>query len=473
MTAVISFIALFICFYIARFYYCYFTRPNPLPGPFPLPLLGTLLQIKVDPHRWFDKHLEKSLDLWEFYLGNFRVIVIRNSDYLDKLDIFKPFDKTKFFKRYFTGPDNFNTTSSFIFNNDYHKWRRNRQFLTKVLMSKKFQNGFIDSVQGIFKRAEKQWEGKNSVTFDLSKWMSCYKTDISSITLIGRPSYSLALFDNNDNSESTKSLVEESLKLTKAVPAYMAMLTLMLYVPKYVFSIVMLGFKTMMKNNVMFNGTVDHIIKKRRKEIEDGSPVNFNFLDLLLISNSSHDSQNFEDDELPMNDSEIKAILAEVLAASIESTVSAVCLLVYNVAKNPKVLEKIRAEILNVFGLDENIIITYENLERCHYIEAVINESLRYSTPLPANLRVLEGDETIGNHYWPSGTWFWADNERIMNHPNNWNKPEYFNPDRFLSKELGGTGENIRKTMFIPFGGGVRMCPGRNLALIEIKILII
>ncbi|CAG8772897.1 861_t:CDS:2, partial [Gigaspora rosea] len=161
-----------------------------------------------------------------------------------------------------------------------------------------------------------------------------------------------------------------------------------------------------------------------------------------------------------MNDDEIKGILAEVLAASVETWI------IYNVAKNPKILEKIRTEILNVFGLDENITITYEKLEKCHYIEAVINETLRYSSPLAANLRVLEGDEIIDDHYWQSGTWFWIDNERIMNHPNNWNEPEYFNPDR-------GTGEKIRRNIFIPFGGGIRMCPGRNLALIEIKMLII
>ncbi|CAG8753565.1 15553_t:CDS:2, partial [Dentiscutata heterogama] len=155
-----------------------------------------------------------------------------------------------------------------------------------------------------------------------------------------------------------------------------------------------------------------NIIEKRRKEIEDGSSVNFNLLDLLLVSNSSRDIQDFEDDEQPMNDIEIKSIIAEVLAVSIESTVITVCYLVYNVAKNPKVLEKIRAELLDVFGPDENTTITYKNLERCHYIDAVVNEILRYSIPIPSNLRVLEGDEIIGDHYWPSGTWFWIDTER-------------------------------------------------------------
>ncbi|CAG8819891.1 5292_t:CDS:1, partial [Racocetra persica] len=48
-----------------------------------------------------------------------------------------------------------------------------------------------------------------------------------------------------------------------------------------------------------------------------------------------------------------------------------------------------------------------------------------------------------------------------------------FNPDRFLSEEYGGTGEfkRIRKNGYVPFGGGLRVCPGRNIALIELKLL--
>ncbi|CAG8678961.1 6053_t:CDS:1, partial [Dentiscutata erythropus] len=271
MAAIITFIGLLICFYILRFYYCYFTRSNPLPGPFPLPLIGTLLQIKMDPNRWAAKHLKKSVDLWEFYFGHFRVVAVQNSDYLEKLNIYQPSERSKFFKRSFSGSEKFNATYSLIFNIDYHKWRRNRQFLTKILMSKKFQYGFIDSVQEIFKRAEKQWDGKNNVTFDLSEWMSCYKMDVSSLTLVGRPSYSLALFDIIDKNKSTF-LAEESLQLAKAAPQYLSLLCFMLCVPKCVEDIVMLGFKTLMKDNVIFNGIVDGIIKKRRQEIENGSP---------------------------------------------------------------------------------------------------------------------------------------------------------------------------------------------------------
>ena len=35
-----------IVIYIANFYFKYYTRSNPLPGPFPIPIIGTLYALK-------------------------------------------------------------------------------------------------------------------------------------------------------------------------------------------------------------------------------------------------------------------------------------------------------------------------------------------------------------------------------------------------------------------------------------------
>ena len=48
-----------------------------------------------------------------------------------------------------------------------------------------------------------------------------------------------------------------------------------------------------------------------------------------------------------------------------------------------------------------------------------------------------------------------------------WSNPEAFDPDRFLEpKNL-----DIAKNSFMMFGGGVRICPGRQLAMTELKII--
>ncbi|KAF0510696.1 cytochrome p450 [Gigaspora margarita] len=132
-------------------------------------------------------------------------------------------------------------------------------------------------------------------------------------------------------------------------------------------------------------------------------------------------------------------------------------------------------EILKIFGSDKNSMITYEDLEKCQYIDALIKETIRHTNPIPYNIRILDGDESIDKSHWESGTWFWIDHHRIMNNPNYWKEPNKFNPDRFLSEEHGGTGEfsNMYKNRYIPFGGGLRMCPARNIVLIELKLLVV
>ncbi|RIB14792.1 cytochrome P450, partial [Gigaspora rosea] len=215
------------------------------------------------------------------------------------------------------------------------------------------------------------------------------------------------------------------------------------------------------------------IIQNRRDEIRNGSTTNFNLLDLLLITNLSNDSEEYIEYEQSLNDEEIEGNLVEITAASIEMTKNALSFLVYNVAKNPLILEKLRAEILKVFGSDTNLMITYEALENCRYLDALVKELLRHSNPGPYNLRVLDSYECVGNYHFSPGTWFWLDHHRIMNDSNHWKEPTKFNPDRFLSEENGGTGEfnKICKNGYVPFGGGLRMCPGRNIVSIDLKLL--
>ncbi|CAG8693756.1 653_t:CDS:2, partial [Cetraspora pellucida] len=408
------------------------------------------------------KNLNESIDIWEFYIGPFRVVTICNAKYLDKIYLSYKESKnlskeSKFFKRNIAAYDEVGILKGLIFNNVFHKWKRSRQFVTKVLMSKIYHYGFINNAQKIFKEFEENWDENKEVILDFSTWVSCYKAQITIVTVFGQQLYNLPSFDI----------------ISKASSEYMALLAFLVFVPRCVSSIIMLlGFNTMKKRSIFLNGTVHNIIQKRRKEIENGSPTNFNLLDLLLTSNLLNESENIKGEE-PLNNEEVENNLAEITATSIETTSSALCFLIYNVAKNSSVIEKIRAEILKVFGSDTNAIITYETLESCRYIEAVAKETLRVANPVPYNLRILDGEESVGKFHWPSGTWFWIDHHRIMNDPNHLNEPKKFNPDRFLNEEYGGTGEfnKIRKNGYVPFGGGLRICPGRNIALIELKLL--
>lgn len=50
-------------------------------------------------------------------------------------------------------------------------------------------------------------------------------------------------------------------------------------------------------------------------------------------------------------------------------------------------------------------------------------------------------------------------------------EPKEFNPDRFLKREQGGGGgESGAPTSILTWGAGVHYCPGKYLAIAEIKV---
>ena len=55
-----------------------------------------------------------------------------------------------------------------------------------------------------------------------------------------------------------------------------------------------------------------------------------------------------------------------------------------------------------------------------------------------------------------------------MHHSSNWTEPDTFNPDRWLND----SDIKLCRNSYFPFGFGSRVCPGKNLANVEIKTLI-
>ncbi|CAK9169504.1 unnamed protein product [Ilex paraguariensis] len=101
----------------------------------------------------------------------------------------------------------------------------------------------------------------------------------------------------------------------------------------------------------------------------------------------------------------------------------------------------------------------------------VMNEVLRLYSPAPNVQRQAREDIRVDGAVIPSGTNMWIDLVSMNHDRSLWGDDVYeFKPERFKDDSLYGGCKH--KMGFLPFGFGGRMCVGRNLSMLEYKIVL-
>ncbi|CAH1439737.1 unnamed protein product [Lactuca virosa] len=108
--------------------------------------------------------------------------------------------------------------------------------------------------------------------------------------------------------------------------------------------------------------------------------------------------------------------------------------------------------------------ISEEDLEKMHYLHAVIKETLRLHTPLPLLIsrQSTEYVKLMGYDI-PAGTQVIINAWAIGRDPSLWEEAEKFWPERFLKSSIDYKGMHFE---FLPFGAGRRGCPGIQFAIV-------
>ena len=182
------------------------------------------------------------------------------------------------------------------------------------------------------------------------------------------------------------------------------------------------------------------------------------FLDILLTVQ--------DEDGRGLSDKEIQEQVDTFLFEGHDTTASAMQWTLWYLAKHPDLQEKCREEIQELVGDDKDL--SYEVLGRLDYLTQFIKESMRLGAPVPYVGRTLSQPLVIDGYELPAGTNITVAMLAIHRHPDVWEQPLEFDPDRF-------TVENSAKRhpyAFVPFSAGPRNCIGQTLAMDELKSLI-
>ncbi|KAG7402217.1 hypothetical protein PHYBOEH_003476 [Phytophthora boehmeriae] len=181
-------------------------------------------------------------------------------------------------------------------------------------------------------------------------------------------------------------------------------------------------------------------------------------------------------DGQPVEPSEIRSIALLSLIAGRDTTANAVCWILHMLHEHPRVEEKLRAELLQKLpksATSDDYMPSMEELQDLPYLEATISENLRLLPIFPYTSR-----QCIRDTIFPDGTFIRAGTVLGLPHyalgrlKSVWGEDAAeFIPERFLDSKTG-------KVLDLPaatssaFGAGPRICVGRRLATMEMKLLI-
>ncbi|MRX08212.1 cytochrome P450 [Pseudoduganella sp. FT25W] len=165
-----------------------------------------------------------------------------------------------------------------------------------------------------------------------------------------------------------------------------------------------------------------------------------------------------------VDDAAVAGNVSTMLLAGEDTTSNTLAWMLYLLHENPSAMQKAREEVLRV--APDPAAFSIEQMDSLDYLDACAQEAMRLKPVAPFIPLEALRDSVVGDVQVPKGSLLWC----VMRHdsvsdslvPN----AADFKPERWLA----GSEQPVNKHVSMPFGAGVRTCPGRYLALLEIKL---
>jgi cytochrome P450 len=194
------------------------------------------------------------------------------------------------------------------------------------------------------------------------------------------------------------------------------------------------------------------------------------FIHQILLHQDSKSKSSLSRTEIILN-------MALFISAGTDTTATALTGWTYFVCTHREVYERLVREVRSAFPTVRERI-RWEKASRLRYLEATLHEALRLFPPSPATQQRLvpAGGATIDGYYVPAGTTVgvspWASTRSRVN----FHEPDLFRPERWLvgqeekeKEDSEFSGDRLGASL--PFGTGPRVCIGKNLAYMEMRLV--
>jgi cytochrome P450 len=416
-----------------------------------LPLLGNVLQLEPkECHRIWASWAEQFGPLFVFRVGSTRILTVADAELIQQLLRDRPerirrWRKMEEIAREIQGNG--------LFTAEGARWRRERKFVMYALNASHVRE-FIPRLEQVVGRLRRKWwrAALTRTPIDAHADLMRLTVDVTSGLAFGR--------DLNTLEEQADPIQNH---LDKLFPAIARRQTALFPYWRY---IRLPQDRELDAAVAEVRRVIDGLIAQARDRLAadpDARAKPRNFLEALVAAQEQGE-RSFDDDEIANN-------VMTLLLAGEDTTANSLSYMIHFLMEVPRVQAAVQEEVDAVLGDAEHPWQSSSTPDKLRYVEAVANEAMRCK-PVGAHL-FLEPNEDIqlADVFVPKGTPILVLNGHVGSQEQNFTRAEEFRPERWLEDaEARGEAHNLKA--FMPFGSGPRFCPGRQLAMLQIKMVI-
>ncbi|KAM7475369.1 hypothetical protein LguiB_022612 [Lonicera macranthoides] len=429
------------------------TCRKPPPGPRSLPIIGNLHILSTLPHRTLRELSKKYGPIMSIHLGKVPTVVISSAQAAELF--LKTYDHVFASRPKLQASEYLNYGSKGVAFAQYGPyWRNVRKFCTLELLSfKKIEAlaGMRREELGVLVEEVKEAAVARKVV-NISEKVAELIENMTCRMLFGRCKY---------DKFNLKNIIDELFDLggTFNLADYVPLLR--------AFDLQGLT-RRMKKTSKAMDKILETIIDEHEKNANNGAPSDMDFIDIILsLKNKTKKSH----DELSstISRTNIKAIVQDMIVAAIDTSHVTIQWVLSELIRHPRVMKRLQEELETAVGFGK--IVEESDLPKLEYLGMVVKESLRLHPVGPLLIpRESMEDIVINGYFIPKKTWIFVNCWAIGRDPNEWSEnAEEFLPERFVGSNVDLRGRDFK---LIPFGSGRRGCPGINLGLINIQLVV-
>ncbi|XP_003416647.1 cytochrome P450 3A9-like [Loxodonta africana] len=432
-----------------------FFRKLGIPGPRPLPFIGTYLEYRKGMLEFDLECSKKYGKIWGLYEGRQPILAILDPDLIKTVLV-------KEFYTAFTNRRNLALSGNLklaITEVEDEMWKRIRAIISPTFSSGKLKEMFpLIKHHGdiLMKNIEKKVAQDEVV--NVSEIFGAYSLDVITSTSFGI---------DTDSINNPDDIILRCVKKAVSVSFLSPLIFLTGLFPFLVPLLERMNVTLLSRKELDFFVNVTQRLKEQRQA--SGRSDRVDLLQLMIDSQATVSLESSKSNHFPkaLTDVEITAQSIIFIFAGFETSSLTLSFIAYNLATHPEVQEKLQEEIDSALPNKEDF--TYDALFQMEYLDMVVNETLRLF-PLGGRLeRVCKKTIEINGVTVPKGTVVVIPTYVLHRDPAYWPEPEKFCPERFSKDNKKG----LDPYVFLPFGIGPRNCIGMRFSLLSLKAALV